>query len=104
MTEKQVQADIKKYLRTVGASVWDTSQPRAAMITPGLPDLIVVFRGRLAFVEVKTEKGKLSPAQEVFRAEVAGAGHDYQVWRSAHDAHTWCESARHGLAPPDWTP
>lgn len=32
----------------------------------GVPDLLLGFRGQNILIEVKTEKGKLTPAQEIF--------------------------------------
>lgn len=46
-------------LRAVGCSV-------AIMSSEGLPDLLVGFRDETFLLEVKTGKGKLTPAQEVF--------------------------------------
>ena len=40
-----------------------------AAMGKGVPDLLVNLRNRLRFVEVKSEKGKLTPAQEEFMAD-----------------------------------
>lgn len=92
-TEKDIQHAIKAALRLRGFNVWDTSQPFAAKITPGLPDLIVGGSGRLAFVEVKRSDGKLTEAQEMFRAVALEANVEHYVWRSEADAIRWIEAA-----------
>lgn len=59
------QASMVKHLRECGLHVYLTHQ-----VGGGFPDLITVGRhadwgdGVVAFVEVKTEKGKLTPEQE----------------------------------------
>ena len=37
---------------------------------PGLPDLILARKGRLIFLEVKAERGKLSPEQQLWLDEL----------------------------------
>jgi hypothetical protein len=84
--EKAIQRDVVGLYRSVGAQVWDTSQPFRALITPGLPDLWVVIRARgyrarvlkhqsIAFWhETKRPGAKLSPAQKRFKEEAAACG------------------------------
>lgn len=44
---------------------WNQKRRIADMGSPaGLPDYIIVIRGQLLFLEVKTEKGRLSPHQK----------------------------------------
>lgn len=56
--------EIKAALEQVGAKVYPVS-------AEGLPDTIVTFRGVVYLVEIKTDKGKLTPAQERFFEENA---------------------------------
>ena len=49
MTETAVQAECRALYRAVGCLIWDTSQRRRALITPGLPDLLVFHLGKRAF-------------------------------------------------------
>ena len=49
MGETAVQAECKALYRAVGCLIWDTSQKRRALITPGLPDLLVFHLGKRAF-------------------------------------------------------
>lgn len=91
-TEKAIQAGIVRILRQLGASVYDTSQPHRALITAGLPDLLVFHRGRFAFVEVKRPGGRLTPAQVAFQAEARRAGLEALVWTAAEEAVEWARA------------
>jgi hypothetical protein len=56
-------------------------------VRAGVADFIVIIptpsdRPLLGFLEVKTERGRLSPAQELFRDDVAAAGCLHSVARS----------------------
>lgn len=87
LTEKQVQRNVTLALRAFGFAVTDYSQPRATKQTPGIPDLYgqhAAWRLRV-WVEVKTAKGKTSPAQERWHAQERAAGGTVLVVRSASD-------------------
>lgn len=84
-SEKEIQASVKRFLQGIGYSVWDTSQPFAAKITPGLPDLFVTGRGRCVWIECKSAKGKQSEAQATFQAAVEANGGRYILARSEVD-------------------
>jgi hypothetical protein len=55
------QAEIVSVLRDTGASVLVLSR-----VGQGCPDLAVGFRGFTYFLEVKSENGKLTPAEKSF--------------------------------------
>ena len=77
-TEKAVQAAVKDLLRQMSVEVWDTSQPFAAKITPGVPDLLCICSKRgVFFVECKRPGGKQTPAQRGFQAACEVAGTPY---------------------------
>jgi hypothetical protein len=91
-SEKAIQRDVVGLYRSVGARVWDTSQPFRALITPGMPDLWVVIRIRRGYHrggkvklshgfwhETKRPGAKLSAAQERFKKEAAACGLDVVV-------------------------
>ena len=87
-TEKEVERGIIELLRTLGFSVYKTSQPRVPLVTSGIPDLLVFGPDsdpQFFFVEVKTERkgSALRPSQLEFQAECQRAGIDYFVWRSS---------------------
>mgnify|MGYP006950413219 CR=1 FL=1 len=52
----------------------------------GFADLIVLCNGRVLFLELKSIKGRLSPAQEAFRDAVLAQGFSWALVRSLDDA------------------
>jgi hypothetical protein len=52
----------------------------------GFADLIVLCQGRVLFLELKSLKGRLSPAQEEFRDAVRAQGFGWALIRSLDDA------------------
>lgn len=55
-------------------------------VHPGFADLLVLVEGRVLFLELKSLKGRLSPAQEAFRDAVLTQGHGWALIRSLDDA------------------
>ena len=78
MTEKQFQSHIVHFAKTRGWLVYHTHDSRRS--EPGFPDLVLV-RGRVLFRELKTDKGKISPAQKEWAASLEQAESDYKLWR-----------------------
>lgn len=58
-------------------------------VKPGVSDLMILCEGRLICLEVKTEKGRQSPAQKEWEREVTAAGGLYRVVRSTDDVRTF---------------
>jgi hypothetical protein len=52
----------------------------------GFADLMILSQGRVVFLELKSLKGRLSPAQEAFRDAVLGQGFSWALVRSLDDA------------------
>ena len=52
----------------------------------GFADLIVICGGRVLFLEVKSETGRLRRSQEVFRDTVCAQGFGWALVRSVDDA------------------
>jgi len=52
---------------------------------PGLPDLLVGFRGRWGLVEVKSKRGKLEPLQVLFHSACQAQGLPCAVVREIVD-------------------
>jgi hypothetical protein len=55
-------------------------------VHPGFADLVILCDRRVLFLELKSLKGKLSPAQEAFRDAVLVQGFGWALVRSLDDA------------------
>jgi hypothetical protein len=61
---------------------------------PGFPDLICVWKGGVAFMEVKRAKlSKVSPEQEQMLSLIGGMGHPVAIIKSVDDAHTFLKAS-----------
>jgi predicted type IV restriction endonuclease len=77
-TEKATQRRIVALCEACGCKVYSTSQVRPAMVSEGIPDLLVFspLRG-FSFIEAKRVGGKQRPAQREFQAHCERAGQRY---------------------------
>jgi hypothetical protein len=55
-------------------------------VHPGFADLVILCGGRVLLLELKSLKGRLSPAQEAFRDAVLAQGFGWALVRSLDDA------------------
>lgn len=78
MTEKVWQQTVVELAQLNGWLVFHPFDSRRS--TPGYPDLTLV-RDRVVFAELKTEKGRLTPDQELWLERLEGAGAETHVWR-----------------------
>ena len=93
ISEKELSQHVVNLAKMLGWKVarWPTWRPTGT--DAGVPDLIMVREGQVLFVELKAEKGKLTPAQEDWAYQIDGAYHGsadaypwrpwYYVWRPA---------------------
>lgn len=72
------QAEIVRTLRAIGATVQDLSA-----VGRGCPDLLVGWRGQNFLLEVKTERGKMTPDEATWHELWNG---DVAIVRSDDDA------------------
>lgn len=83
LKEKHIENRIKSYLKSKGAyfvKYFGNSFSQA-----GVCDLLVCYKGRFIGIEVKNEKGKTSPLQEVNLKQIKEAGGISLVARSVED-------------------
>ena len=78
MLEKHFQSLVVYEAKRQGWKVYHTYDSRRS--EPGFPDLVLV-RDKVLFRELKTEKGRLTVAQEAWGEILTAAGADYEVWR-----------------------
>jgi hypothetical protein len=91
LTEKEYMQQIIDLARLSGHYCYHTLDSRGS--EPGMTDLLILKATleRPLFVEVKTESGKLSPAQEAVKELLeAMPGADYRLWRPS----SWPEVER----------
>lgn len=92
-SEAAVQREVVRYLKALGAKVWRVGQYRAQRTQDaGVSDLIVFYRTRLLFLEVKSKTGRQREEQREFAYACQGVGArihqptvDYAVVRSLAD-------------------
>lgn len=58
---------------------------RAGELKPGLPDIMLCYRGRLICIELKAPKGRLSPAQREVHERITLSGGVVCVCRSLEE-------------------
>lgn len=86
MTEKQFRQMIYDAARLLSYRVYFTW---TSIHSPaGFPDLVLckprsTGDGRVIFAELKTDKGKVTPAQQAWIDDLAAAGMEAVVWRPA---------------------
>jgi hypothetical protein len=98
-TESQLQASIFSALCKAGyyafmvpndaagkTSIQRMMRLKAMGLRSGVSDLVVPLHGLTVFLEVKTPKGKQSPAQTLFQQKVESLGHHYHIVRCPEDA------------------
>ncbi len=81
MSEAQLLASVRAIATLYGYLSYHTHNSKHS--PSGFPDLVLVHKttGALLYRELKSEKGKTTPAQEEWLAALANAGQDTGVWR-----------------------
>lgn len=70
----------------VGTFITQDGRHISTGLPPGCPDLLFIGKHCVAFIEVKTEKGRISKAQQHFIDYIRKLGHRAGVARSVEDA------------------
>lgn len=85
LKESQIHRAVVDYWRKAGrrdtllATIPNMNPHGQAGLTPGLADLIVIGGGKVRFLELKTETGKLTRSQEAIKAICEANGVEYAV-------------------------
>ena len=81
--ETAVKRAVRAHLRSQGYFVFPLTAGMGSH--PGISDLCAVRAGAVLWVECKSPRGRLSPAQEQFRSDVESHGGAYVIARSVDD-------------------
>jgi hypothetical protein len=73
ISEKDITRSIREYLR-LQRGVWYLKVMGGLGQRPGVPDLLLCYRGRFIGIEIKKEGGRLSNNQERERDAITAAG------------------------------
>lgn len=94
-TEKDVTRKVWRLLRECACEIYNTAQPRASMVSLGIPDLMAFspLRG-FAFIEVKAPNGKPSKEQKRFQLNCQLAGITYILADSPAPVRDWLGAKR----------
>ena len=83
MREKNIENKIKTYLKGKGAYYVKYFGNSFSQV--GVPDILACYKGRFIGIEVKNEKGKTSPLQDINIQQIKDAGGISFVARSVED-------------------
>ena len=89
-TEAAITRDIKKYLTELkksGLPIWFAKIHGGPMQVAGIPDLLVVYRGRLIALEIKRPGRNATPLQQHMMDAMRAAGAVAVVVSSVHDTY-----------------
>lgn len=86
MSEQKIQTKIKQRLEAHG---WFVTKLKATS-TNGIPDLLCIKKGKIAFLEVKTEDGVISELQKYMIDKLNGHGCYSRVVRCVEDVDVLC--------------
>lgn len=81
--ETAVKRAVRKHLRGQGYFVFPLTAGMGSW--PGVSDLVAVRGASVLWIECKSATGRLSPAQEQFRADIESHGGTYVIARSVDD-------------------
>ncbi|MDD4095294.1 MAG: VRR-NUC domain-containing protein [Oscillospiraceae bacterium] len=88
--QNRIRCELSKYgiVVRMNTGVFQTNDGRHVRTgIPGMPDLLFIGSGgRTVWIEVKKDKGRLSPEQMNFIETLRGMGHTAGVARSVKDA------------------
>jgi len=82
-TEEALTKTIRNLLDVVG--IWHYKQHQGLGSTPGIPDIVGIWRGRYLGIEIKTKLGVVSDVQKRVMANINDAGGKAFIARSVDD-------------------
>jgi len=88
--QNNIRLELSKYgiVLRLNTGLFNTLDGRtiSSGLPPGVSDLLFIGNGKIAFIEVKTQTGRLRPEQEKFINLIKSLGHIAGVARSVEEA------------------
>jgi len=79
LSERQFSAQVLRYAALRGWHCYFTQ--RSEKSPAGFPDLVLVRRPRVIFAELKSDRGRCTPEQRAWLAELAECSVEVKLWR-----------------------
>jgi hypothetical protein len=81
MAEAELERQVRAIASGLGLMVFHVWGPHTRRACPGFPDFVLAGPGGVLFRELKTERGKVTPAQQAWLDVLTAGGGDAKVWR-----------------------
>lgn len=79
-----------KFIPTQRQKMGFVSWSKARGWSKGVPDLLIVWKQHVLFLELKFGKqGRLSDEQKIWRQKIIDAGYEYACWRTLQECDDW---------------
>ena len=76
---------------TAGSSLTQGAKIKARGYKAGTPDLVIIYRGKARWLELKAAKGVVAPEQRLCHAALHEAGSPVGIARDLNDVQFWLE-------------
>ncbi|NCB99938.1 MAG: VRR-NUC domain-containing protein [Clostridia bacterium] len=97
MLEKDIEAWLNKKIKELGGLSFKFVSPE----NPGVPDRIYIFpEGRVYFVELKTEIGRMSNIQKRQRERLVEKGCRFYLVKGMNQAREFVKEIQHEICAP----
>lgn len=79
-----------KFIPTQRQKMGFVSWSKARGWSKGVPDLLIIWKGEVLFLELKFGKqGRLSSEQKIWKDNIINAGYNYACWRTLQECDDW---------------
>lgn len=96
MLESELEAFFREHIKHLGGKAFKWVSPG----NPGVPDRIVIYKGRVVFAELKQEKGTVSAVQKLRISELACHGAEVYIIRTKGDVLALIDALHKGVVCP----
>ena len=73
------------FIPSIEGRIRFTQWSKARGWSKGIPDLVVVHKAGVFFIELKAPTGRLSPEQKIWRDRLIAEGYNYFCWRTIEE-------------------